>query len=173
MNKDLNTGNIIIRKSMAVMFLRLIAIEVLLGLIYLLLRYVFILSDIHLETTFALNTLSLIKPIIFSIIEIGLSGFVFLHWVNNYYALNAHELIYFNGIIIKKEVSYAIKNVQTVSFEQGIVGRLFKFGSVKIFSPALQHELFLTEVPNPHKIVDLVNDVYVLNQAGSQVLFRR
>jgi uncharacterized membrane protein YdbT with pleckstrin-like domain len=173
MIKDFKTGNIIIRKSLAVMFIRLIVIEVLFGILYLLLRYIFIIADINFETTFALNKFSLIKPIIFSFIEIGITGFIFLQWVNNYYALNSHELIYISGIISKKEESYAIKNVQTVSFEQGILGRLFKFGTVKIFSPALQQELYLSEVTHPEKIVDLINDVYVLNHTGSQVIFRK
>lgn len=70
-------------------------------------------------------------------------------------------------------MNYSIKNLQSVSFEQGLIGRIFNFGNVKAFSPALQKELFLTEVSSPSKIVENIKDVLEEGNNKAQFIIRR
>jgi len=175
MDNDKNnqySNNLTIRKSAAVMFIRLVMFEFLSGILYVLLRMGLRYLDIQLDTEFSLTPLALVKSLFFMIAEIGVAGFVILQWINNYYILTSNEIKYITGIISKREMNYSLENVQSVSFEQGLIGRILNYGSVKIFSPALQQELFLTEVPNPSKIVENIKEV-LENDSGNRFIMQR
>jgi len=70
-------------------------------------------------------------------------------------------------------MNYSLKNIQSVSFEQGLMGRVLNYGSVKIFSPALQQELFLTEVSSPRQIVDNIKQVIEDDTGSTKFIMRR
>lgn len=168
-----STNNLVIRKSTAIMFIRLVTFEILSGILYVLLRLGLKYFDIQFDSELSLTPLALVKSLFFMVVEIGVAGYVILQWVNNYYILNSKELRYVTGILSKREMNYSLKNIQSVSFEQGLVGRILNYGSVKIFSPALQQELFLTEVSNPSKIVDNIKDVLDKSNNKAQFILRR
>lgn len=167
------SNNLIIRKSAAVMFIRLIMFELLAGILYVLLRMGLRYLDIQLDTEFSLTPLALVKSLFFMTVEIGVAGFVILQWINNYYILTSNEIKYITGIVSKKEMNYSLKNIQSVSFEQGLIGRILNYGSVKIFSPALQQELFLNEVPYPSQVVDNIKDVLEESNNKAQFIMRK
>ena len=168
-----NSNNLIIRKSTAVMFTRLIMFELLFGILYMLLRIGLRYLDIQLDTEFSLSPLALVKSLFFMIVEISVAGFVILQWINNYYILSSDEIYFMTGIISKKKKSYSLENIQSVSCEQGLIGRILNYGRVKIFSPALQQELLLTEVSNPNTIVDNIKKNLKDNANKPKFIMRR
>ena len=175
MDNDKNnqySNNLVIRKSAAMMFVRLMMFELISGAVYILLRISLRYVDIQLDTEFSLTPLALLKSLFFMIIEIGVAGFVILQWLNNYYILTSREVKHISGIISKREMNYSLENIQSVSFEQGVIGRILNYGSVKIFSPALQKELFLTEVSNPRQIVENVKQVLEDDSGNTKFIMR-
>lgn len=176
MDNNKNTqysNNLVIRKSAAVMFVRLIMLQLLAGILYLLLRIGLRFLDIQFDSEFSLSPLSLIKSLFFIVIEIGVAGLIILQWISNYYILTSNEVKHITGIISKREINYSLENIQSVSFEQGLLGRILNFGNVKIFSPALQQELFLTEVSNPSKIVENIKQALDNDKGSTRFIMRR
>lgn len=167
------SNNLIIRKSEIVLLMRIIIFELLAGLLYILLRIVLRLLDIQFDTELSLDPLSLIKSAVFVVIEIAVVGLAILQWKNNYYILTPYEIKYVTGNLSKKETNYSIKNLQSVSYEQGLIGRVFNYGNVKAFSPALQRELILTEISSPHLVAENVKDVLEESGNKSQFIMRR
>ncbi len=167
------TNVLVIRKSPAVMFLRLIIFELVAGALYILLRLALRAVDIQLDSEFSLSPLALIKSSFFLLIEVVVAGYVILQWLNNYYILTSTEVRYMTGILSKREENYSLKNIQSVSFEQGLIGRIFNYGNVKMFSPALQKELFLTEVSNPKQIVENVKRMIEDDSGNTKFIMRR
>ena len=102
------------------------------GILYFLLRIGLQYLDIELGTEFSDSPIALIKSLFFMAMEIFVSGYIILQWMNNYYILNESEFTVVTGNISKKEQNYSLKNIQSVSFEQGLWGRIFKYGNVKI-----------------------------------------
>ncbi len=160
---------LIIRKSATVLLLRLVTFEILAGSLYLLLRIGLRYLDIQFDTAFTLDPLSIVKSLSFIIVEIAVVGFIILEWVNNYYILTPYEIKCIMGIFSRREANYSIKNLQSVSYEQGVIGRLFNFGNVKAFSPALSKEIFLTEVTSPKQVAENIKDV--LQETGNKAQF--
>lgn len=167
------SNNLIIRKSEVVLLMRIVVFELLAGLLYILLRIGLRLVDIQLDTDFSLDPVSLLKSLIFVALEIAVVGLAIIQWIRNYYILTPFEIKYVTGILSKKETSYSIKNLQSVSYEQGLIGRVFNYGNVKAFSPALQKELILTEISSPHLVAENVKDVLEESGSKSQFIMRR
>ena len=155
---------LIIRKSTIVMLLRVILFELLSGVLYVLLRIGLQLIDIQFDSELSLTPIALFKSFLFMTAEITIAVYVILHWLSNYYALSSKEITYVTGMVSKRENSYSLANVQSVSFEQGLVGRILNYGTVKIFSPVLKQELYMTEVSNPRQIVDHVKDLLIVDK---------
>jgi uncharacterized membrane protein YdbT with pleckstrin-like domain len=93
--------------------------------------------------------------LIFSyIIQIFLIYTVLLHWLNRRYYLQGHDLIVKKGIFTTTERIYDLRNLKSVVVTQGLFGKFFHFGTITldITSPSLNEEVFLTEIPHPHKL---------------------
>jgi uncharacterized membrane protein YdbT with pleckstrin-like domain len=155
------------------MIVRLVIFELLSGIIYMVIRIGLQYLDIRFDTEFSLSPVALVKSVFFMMAEVTVVGYIVLHWLNTYYVLSSNEVKYITGIITKREMNYSLKNVQSVSFEQGLIGRILNYGSIKIFSPALQKELIMTEVYNPTQIVVTIKKVLNDNSNKAQFFVRR
>lgn len=88
------------------------------------------------------------------ILQIFLIFTVLLHWLNRRYYIDTSQLIARKGIFTTKERIYDLKNLKSVVVTQGVIGKLFHFGtlSILITAPNLTEEINLSEVPNPHEL---------------------
>jgi uncharacterized membrane protein YdbT with pleckstrin-like domain len=93
--------------------------------------------------------------LIFSyIVQIFLIYTVLLHWLNKRYYIESNHLIIKRGIFTITERVYDLKDLRSVVVTQGIVGKIFHFGTItlEITSPGLSEEPNLTEIPHPHQL---------------------
>ena len=162
-----------IQKSVVVLFLKLVLLEVSIGVIYILLRIGFSYLSPQMDTELLSNPFSLIKSTLFMFVEISIAGFVILQWINNYYIVTLSEIVFITGIISKKEVGYSLKNIQSITVEQDILGRILNYGNIKIFSPALKEDLYLIEISDPKNIVDSIKKILSEKSDKSQFILRR
>lgn len=144
---------------MVAMFLRLLVAEVLVAGVYFAIRLALATLQIASDIDLSLNPLVLTKSILFMLIEIFTAIFIFVQWANNYYILKEKEIIYVTGFILKRERSYSLDNIQSISLQQGLVGRILRYGTITIFSPTLQQELSLTEIPNPKDVIEKIKQL--------------
>jgi uncharacterized membrane protein YdbT with pleckstrin-like domain len=93
--------------------------------------------------------------LIFSyIVQIFLIYTVLLHWLNKRYYLESNHLIIKRGIFTIVERIYNLEDLRSVVVTQGIIGKIFHFGTItlEITSPGLNEQAILTEIPHPHKL---------------------
>lgn len=88
------------------------------------------------------------------ILQIFLIFTILLHWLNRRYYIDNSNLIVRTGIFTTKERIYNLKNLKSVTATQGIMGKIFHFGTVSIVitAPNIIEEVQLSEVPNPHAL---------------------
>ena len=79
-----------------------------------------------------------------------------LTWLNKHYVLNPKEVIVKTGVISTKSTTYEIANLQSMSISQNIIQKIFNFGSIKLFNPVLKEEIFLSDIPDPHKYGEII-----------------
>ena len=105
------------------------------------------------------------------VIQTAMIIIVVLDWVNRYYELRPDEIVQISGIITKREVEYPYGNIQSITVIQGLMGRICNFGTIDIYIPTLWNDLYFTEVPDPHKFVEIVKE-FNPTMEGGKFLFR-
>jgi uncharacterized membrane protein YdbT with pleckstrin-like domain len=162
-----------VKRSVPVLIVKLLVAELMILSLYSFSKIVLFWLSSNSDFTLITNPILFLKSSLFGIIEIIAVIFILVEWVNNYYILRKKEIVYVNGIFKISRRTYNLTNVQSVYYEQSLLGRLLKFGTVKIFSPALQKDLYLTEVPYPENVVENIKLVANSEDANVRFILRR
>ena len=100
---------------------------------------------------------------LWSLATITLESFIicvlFIHWSMTTYEIRPGELIYRSGLIRRKMDIHSLKNMQTVYVSQGILGRIFKYGTLSLFNPMSKEELLLKNISDPDRHVESMRQV--------------
>lgn len=164
---------IVIRKSAMLFVLRIILLELLFEIIYLSWRSLIHFLPFSLETVVTLNFISIIVFLILvTVIQNIFLIFIALGWVNDYYEIRADEVVHITGTLSKTEKAYPYRDIQSITIHQDFFGRLFNYGSVHLFIPALGYDLNFNEISNPAKFVELIKNANPKLES-ERYLFRR
>jgi hypothetical protein len=77
--------------------------------------------------------------------------FVITQWVNEYYEITPKEVIHKTGFFLKKEEKHMLEHLGKLEIEQGLLGRIFNFGTLKLNNWALGKDAILYLIHNPMK----------------------
>jgi len=109
-----------------------------------------------LENLTIIHTMVNYGSLFFLLIQLFVLIFLLLQWHNTYYEISHSEINIYNGILTVKKKIFPYVKADTVSIYQGIVGRIFNFGSIYIYSPSLKRDIYLTNIPKPHIIASFL-----------------
>jgi hypothetical protein len=99
--------------------------------------------------------------ILFNISVISLSGYIFLQWKNNYFIIMSSGIQHKKGVWDKHEENYSCDNIETIMLDQSWMGRVFRYGTIKLYDPALQANILLYNIHSPRKITQLLRRLYL------------
>lgn len=150
--------HITIRQSISFLLLKLVLIEVIavVGVIFL---YLMVVSTSAVDNFL---TLSVPSPVVISIflfitvIKMFIVIFVIIQWLNEYYEITPKEVIHKSGLIYKREERHTLDHLGSLEVQQGIFGRIFNYGTIRLFNWALERNVDLYLIHNPmkyHKIL--------------------
>lgn len=88
---------------------------------------------------------------ILSLIQMVVIIIAVLQWVNSIYEIHEHEFIERRGIISIHENTHSFRNFSAISITQGIMGRIFNFGTIRMYHPLLGHSVTLKKISSPLK----------------------
>lgn len=149
----------IVHQSIFFIIIKLISIEILFDVVYLILRV----PPVYLHLT--TRILSFLLPIYFFVFIILTAIKLFLiistaiKWTANYYELCKGEIRYVTGIFFHKEKVYRCTYTQEVDYTQNIIGRIFNYGTIEIYNPAMKEKLFLYAIPNPKRYATIIKNL--------------
>ncbi len=132
-----------VRKSVSLLIMRIVFIEVFLEAVYLLTRVV--IDTTMSETSWPLLFLG------FAAVQLVVLIWLVLRWSNEYYQISADELRHCRGVINKHVDAYPYNNLQSIKVYQGLLGRILGFGKISVFVPTLGSNLDFTEIPHPEQ----------------------
>lgn len=168
--KEIVVSHITIRQSIFFLHLRLVALEIIaaLGLILLLT----ISFSYDLPTSIGRRIIELNIPIfIFLVlIKLGFMIFIIVSWLNQYYEITPKDIIFRKGLIFKKEMRYQLKHIGEVVLEQGTFGRIFNFGTLKLFNWTTEKHEYLYLIHNPLKYQHILESLTPEADKGKKVL---
>ncbi len=84
---------------------------------------------------------------------------LFLRWSAVRYDIKDDELVHARGILWRQRHIHSLKDVQTVFVSQGILGRIFSFGTITLHNPLLRGEITLRHIADPERSADVLRSV--------------
>ena len=168
-NTNLTPGINMIRQSPMTMVLRLLVIELIISIVYLLIRFpkALISNTIPENLFLEFSFLGILIYLFLLIIQFGLIIWVMANWLNEYYEIKPKMIVHHFGVFSRHQESFNVSNVESFSVDQGFWGRVFGYGTIKFFSPVLKQEYYLFNVSQPDLLRQKIEEI-IESQHDSQ-----
>lgn len=143
-------NNIIVRQSIFFLILKLIIIELIAALSAIIFHIAVISTGPGLINA---ESGSFIIPLFVFLIVAKLSVMIFViyRWLEEYYEITPEAIVYKKGFLFKNEVGNSIVHLGSLEVDQNIVGRLFNYGTLKLFNWTTEKDVTLYLIHNPMK----------------------
>ena len=147
MKQSLQNHIEVTRPSIVLLLMQLLVLELIMGVIGLIARTPFIwfmqqgFSDIgsYIAVHAVLQTINIIFIL-----------FITLRYANRLYRIEGGSFIVRDGIFNTSERTYTLDNVESMSVEQTWFSRIFGYGTLHLFSPLYQDDVYAWGIPDPY-----------------------
>lgn len=158
-NPKINVTHVTIRQSISVLILRLVVIE-LFAAIFVIVFFVFLIStDVSRGFSATLPVVGITFFVIFVLAKTALIIFIIIQWLNECYEITPKEIVHKNGLFFKKEERNALNHLAKLEIDQGIFGRIFNYGTIKLYNWVLEKNVTLYLIHNPMKYHELLQEI--------------
>ena len=93
------------------------------------------------------------------IVKIGLTTFVVLEWLNEYYEITPKTVVHKRGVIFREIDRFSLDKVRAVSVQQGIFGKIINSGTLTLYDVRLNKYMDLFQIHNPMKYLHVFEDL--------------
>lgn len=157
--KKIIVSHVTIRQSIFFLHLRLVAIEIIaaIGLI----AFLTLVLDPTVKERLGDNSVLFNIPFFLFLVTTKLVVMicVIIQWLNEYYEITTGEVIFKKGFFFKKEERHVFEHIGSVKLEQGILGRIFNFGTLKLFNWTKEKYVYLYLIHNPMKYQKILEEL--------------
>lgn len=155
--------SVIIRHSPIILLYRMLLLTFAIGLLYALYGFLQV----------QLGGISLIDnsihPVVLFFVTVSIESVamtaIFLQWAYTTFEIKTHELVFRKGIFYRKRTIHSLKNIQSVEVEQGFLGLLFQYGSIRLYNPLLKEEIYMRSVTDPEKYAHALRNALDIEQS--------
>ncbi len=102
------------------------------------------------------------------VVQTIFSLILLLRWVFDFYEVRHGELYHHSGILWRREEHWPLRNVEAITSSQSLMGRIFRYGTLRIQSPIFRKDFSLPEISDVERKVPLIQSAIV--KEGSQLL---
>jgi membrane protein YdbS with pleckstrin-like domain len=152
--KRIVVTHVTIRQSISVLLLRLIMLEVIAAIAVILLHTLVVSTGIT-DIVKGLIPFTIVFNVPIFILLILLKNclmiFIIVQWLNEYYEITTEEIIHKKGLIFKKEERNTLEHMGSLEVTQSILGKVFNFGTIKLFNWAKEVNVYFYLIHNPMK----------------------
>lgn len=85
----------------------------------------------------------------FNLVELMVIFYAVLRWHNHYYLIRPDKILTSRGVFLHRQRFFAIKNIESISVRQGIIGKMFNFGTLHLYAPTLNHRIHMFGINDP------------------------
>lgn len=123
-----------IRTSTAIVVFRIIGTQLFIGLLSLLITLPIVAYKEVIDNYIPIIMLYAFIQLFIQTLDMALIVTTFLSWINLVYIIRPDEIVRQKGIWNIKESAYSTERVEQVTVYQSFWGRLFNYGTIKIYS---------------------------------------
>lgn len=89
------------------------------------------------------------------IFETSMVFYIFFRWYKEYYDIKPDKIVHARGIIFRKRTVLAMKDVSSISYSQGPLAKLTKYGTVSLHGGNIK-DFQIKNIPEPRYYVELL-----------------
>lgn len=155
-NKLISVEYVTVRQSISLLLLKLIVLELIFATVISGVYY--FISNTPISGSIGLNMPLINIPlfIFFVLLKILIMIYIVVLWVNDYYKISSLELIHKRGFIFKKEEKDLLEHLGALKLDQGLLGRIFNFGTLTLYNWALEQNVVMYNIHNPVRYRDIL-----------------
>ncbi len=106
----------------------------------------------------------------FSAFAIIASLVMMLRWAFEGYYVEEGEVIHRRGILFRHQQRISLRNVEEIRVEEGLFGRMLKYGTIVMHNPLMKEEISLGNVSDPYIQVQVLENAIGKDQGGSHIV---
>ncbi|MCX7956240.1 MAG: PH domain-containing protein [Patescibacteria group bacterium] len=141
-----------LRQTFVLPVFKIIMVELIIIIINFLTRFI----SFNYLGDFLNNFIIFIEILIIQLFNIYLVLKIIFSWISYEYIIRDDEIIIRQGLLITKEITYEIANLQSMIINQGLFGKIFNFGTIRLYNPVLKEEIFIENINNPNFYGDFI-----------------
>lgn len=158
-NPKISVTHVTIRQSISVFILRLVVIE-LFSAIFVIVFFVFLISaDSSWGLSAALPVVGISFFVLFVLAKTVLIIFIIIQWLNECYEITPKEIVHKRGLFFKKEERNVLNHLAKLEIDQGVFGRIFNYGTIKLYNWVSEKNVILSLIHNPMKYHQLLQEI--------------
>lgn len=157
--KNIVITHVTIRQSISFLVLRLLSIEIMAAIAIIVFHTLILRSDIRQLVGDDILIFNIPLFILLVVIKTVITIFVIIQWLNEYYEITTKDIVHRRGLILKKEERHLLQHIGSVSIEQGVFGRIFNFGTLKLFNWTKEKYVYLYLIHNPMKCLHIMEEL--------------
>jgi membrane protein YdbS with pleckstrin-like domain len=152
--RAISVTHINVRESISFLLARLVGLDVLAGLLFVVLFSIGISSQFSGTKPWVLGFLGFLV-----VLQISLSIFIVLQWLNEYYEIMLDKVVHRKGIVYRNEKTFSLKQVRQVAMNQGFLGELFNYGTITLTDIRLNRKMHMHMIHNPRRYLKILEDL--------------
>lgn len=94
-----------------------------------------------------------------SITKFAFTMYVLIEWLTDYYEINPNGITHLRGLIFQTHQEQIFSHITSAGIQQGILGRIFNFGTIKMFNKETKDYSYMYQIHNPNKYFNLINSI--------------
>jgi len=155
-----------INKTIAIVTIKLMVMQVVFALVYLATSLISDSFDQFNNGAF-LNEIKYdsFAFIIIALVQLGFTFYILLDWIMDKYIIEPDKIKHQSGIIFRKTDSHSIKNVEKAVIKEGVLGRLLNYGTINIQGITANSVVVLKNIADPFNLMLLIEDKLFPNKS--------
>lgn len=148
-----------LRGSALILTYRLIFIPILFTIIRFAIRLPLTYLEVQqssLANIYTIDTLIVLALVFF---EIVITVYITVRWVNEYYIVYPNEIVLKKGFFFRKEKIFKCEHIQLFDLEQGLIAKLFDYGTLTLYSPALDGKIYIYNISRPMQRLEQIRSI--------------
>jgi len=164
---------LLLRRSAFFLLWTILSIEILFDLILVLIRLPTLFISIPFLTQKEMTAFYFSSFLLITLGKVNLMVYAVLRWVTTHYTIGKGEIRYKTGILAKNEKIYSCTLTQEVIYTQSFWGRIFNYGTIEVYNPAIKETIYMDSIPDPNKYVDVIKQNMQDQNGGGYIIERQ
>ena len=159
-----------IRQSIVFLLFKLIATDFLAALVVIIFFSSILMPFIPIEEKIRIISVNIVYFLLLLFLKIALVVYIVLQWLNEYYEITGDTISHRRGIIWKKDNTYVLDNIKSIGMKQGMMGRIFNYGTLTLYDQKLEKYITVYIIHNPVKYLRILESLVPRTNEEKEVL---